>query len=208
MAFPVPAARPRQPRAGTPETGAERALLELLDAEARIADLERALGEARAAALTDALTGAYNRRGLADAYQREAARMQRHGRAMALALIDLDDFKRINDTLGHDAGDQALIHLVGVLRSTLRPSDLLCRFGGEEFAVLLPETSLAEAAAAITRSQQQLGTHPLPDAGLVLRFSAGVVSARPGESLEQAIARADCATYAAKRAGKNRVVQG
>ena len=75
------------------------------------------------------------------------------------ALIDLDDFKRLNDTLGHHAGDEALVHLVKGLRAALRPSDILCRFGGEEFVLLLPETGLGEAAAAIARFQPVSYTH-------------------------------------------------
>ncbi|MBL8395525.1 MAG: diguanylate cyclase, partial [Candidatus Accumulibacter sp.] len=91
-------------------------LLALLAAETRIADLEQALDEARAAALTDTLTGALNRRGFDQAYQREVARARRNDSHLALALIDLDDFKCLNDTFGHQVGDQALVHLVTVLR--------------------------------------------------------------------------------------------
>lgn len=186
----------------------QAALLALLAAETRIADLERALDEARAAALTDTLTGALNRRGFDQAYQREVARARRNHSPLALALIDLDDFKRLNDTFGHQVGDQALVHLVTVLRAALRPSDILGRFGGEEFVLLLPDTALHEAAAAISRFQRQLATCTVPDSDVVLTFSAGVVVQAAGESLEQSMRRADTATYAAKRAGKNRVVRG
>ncbi len=186
----------------------EATALELLAAELRIGDLERALGEARAAAHTDALTGALNRHGFAEAYQREAARSRRNNSPLALALIDLDDFKRLNDTLGHQVGDEALVHLVRVIRSALRPSDILCRFGGEEFIVLLPETALNQATSAISRFQRQLAIQAIPGQEIVLTFSAGVVVQASGESLEQSILRADVATYAAKRAGKNCVVAG
>lgn len=181
--------------------------LDLLAAEARVAKLEAALHEARSAALTDALTGALNRRGFDDAYQREVARTERSRSPLALALIDLDDFKRLNDTLGHQAGDDALVHLVASLRKSLRPSDVLSRFGGEEFVLMLPETPLAPAAAAIARFQRQLAAASLPGWPTALTFSAGVVVRRPGETLEQALARADAATYAAKRAGKNCVIE-
>ncbi len=181
-------------------------ILELLAAEVRIGELEAALNEARAAAFTDALTGALNRRGFDDAYQREVARARRNGSRLALALIDLDDFKRLNDTLGHQAGDEALVHLVKGLRAALRPSDILCRFGGEEFVLLLPETGLSEAATAIARFQRHLAANALPDRDVVVTFSAGVVVQGPGESLEDSLQRADAATYAAKRAGKNCVV--
>ncbi|WP_291992393.1 GGDEF domain-containing protein [Candidatus Accumulibacter sp. ACC003] len=188
--------------------GPSAAILELLAAEARIGELESALAEARMAAFTDTLTGALNRRGFADAYQRELARSRRNGSQLAIALIDLDDFKRLNDSLGHQVGDEALVHLVKGLRAALRPSDILCRFGGEEFVVLLPETALPEAVAAISRFQRQFAARALPDRDIVVTFSAGVVVNESAESVEDAILRADAATYAAKRAGKNCVVSG
>ncbi len=183
-------------------------MLELLAAEARIADLESALSRARAAAVTDTLTGVLNRRGFGQAHEREAARSRRNGSPLALALIDLDDFKRLNDTFGHHAGDQALIHLVRIVRSALRPSDILGRFGGEEFVVMLPDTGLDEAVTALTRFQRQLADCRVAGSGVALTFSAGVVVQAPGESLAESIERADAATYAAKRAGKNRVLAG
>jgi len=186
----------------------EAGMFELLAAEMRIAELEKALAEAQQAAASDALTGVLNRRGFAEAFEREQARSRRKGGALALALIDLDDFKRLNDTLGHHTGDQALIHLVRVLRAALRPSDVLARFGGEEFVVLLPETSADDARAVVARLQRQLAAAPLSeeDGGVSLAFSAGVVVADAGESLDALIVRADAATYTAKRSGKNCVV--
>jgi len=183
-------------------------MLELLAAEARIADLEGELSRAQAAALTDTLTGALNRRGFDQAHEREAARSRRSGRPLALALIDLDDFKHLNDTLGHQAGDEALVHLVRILRSALRPSDILGRYGGEEFIVMLPDTRLDEAVTALSRFQRQLADCRVAGIGIALTFSAGVVVQVPDESLLESIARADAATYAAKRAGKNRVLAG
>jgi diguanylate cyclase len=185
-------------------SGAQTAMLELLAAEAHIRVLEQALSDARATALAD--PGALNRRGFEDAYRREVARARRHGSRLALALIDLDDFKRLNDTLGHQAGDEALVHLVMELRAALRPSDILCRFGGEEFVVLLPETALPEAAAAISRFQRQFAANAVPGRDVVVTFSAGVVLHELTESLADSMVRADTATYAAKRAGKNCVV--
>ena len=181
-------------------------MLELVAAQMRIAELESALAEARNAAFTDPLTGAFNRRGFADVFERELARSLRSGNGLALALIDLDNFKHLNDTLGHQAGDDALVHLVSVLRSAMRPSDVLCRFGGEEFVILLPDTSLADAEAAISRFRQEFAGHALPGRDCCLTFSAGVVAQTPAETLDTLIGRADAATYAAKRAGKNCVV--
>jgi len=184
----------------------EAGMLELMAAEMRIAELEIALAEAREAASIDPLTGALNRRGFEQAFERELARSRRNGAGLALALIDLDNFKRLNDRHGHLAGDQALVHLVRVVHAALRPSDIFSRFGGEEFVLLLPETALADAEAAIARIQRQLAAQPLSGREIVLTFSAGVVVQQAGESLAAFIARADAATYAAKRAGKNCVV--
>lgn len=181
-------------------------MLELVAAEMRIVELEKSLADARAAATTDPLTGALNRRGFEKVFRRELARMRRNDGNLALALIDLDDFKRLNDTHGHQAGDQALVHLVRVLRAAMRPSDVIARFGGEEFVLLLPDTALADAEAALTRFQQGLAARPLLNKKVVLTFSAGLVLQQASESLDTAIQRADAATYAAKRAGKNRVM--
>jgi diguanylate cyclase len=139
-------------------------------------------------------------------FERELARSLRTGSGLALALIDLDNFKHLNDALGHQAGDDALVHLVNVLRSAMRPSDVLCRFGGEEFILLLPDTSLADAESAISRFRQEFAAQPLPGHDYSLSFSAGVVIQTPTETLDALIGRADTATYAAKRAGKNCVI--
>lgn len=184
----------------------EAGMLELVIAQTRIVELEKALAEAHSVAITDPLTGAFNRRGFDEIFERELARSLRTGSGLALALIDLDDFKRLNDTLGHQAGDDALVHLVNVLRGAMRPTDVLCRFGGEEFVLLLPDTSLADAEAAITRFRHEFSTHPLPGHDYFLSFSAGVVVQTPAETLDTLIGRADTATYAAKRAGKNCVI--
>jgi diguanylate cyclase len=181
---------------------------ELLAAELRIAELERALAEAHAAASTDVLTGALNRRGFAKASQCELARARRSGARFALAHIDLDDFKRLNDTLGHQTGDRALVHLVELLHRSMRPSDVVCRFGGEEFVLMLPDTGLEEAGAALSRFLGEFSAQVIPGTDWRMTFSAGVVVPGLDESIEQAIARADAATYVAKRAGKNRVVTG
>jgi diguanylate cyclase (GGDEF)-like protein len=192
---------------GLPQTVIRAAgMLELQAAEMRIAALEEALLEARAAASTDPLTGALNRRGFAAASGRELARLRRSAGRIALAHIDLDDFKRVNDRLGHQAGDDALVHLVDVLHKAMRPSDVLCRFGGEEFVLLFPDTGLEDAAAALSRFQRAFSAQAIPGTDCVMTFSAGVVAKRADESLEAAIQRADAATYAAKRAGKNRIV--
>lgn len=184
----------------------EAGMFELLAAEMRIAELEKALAEARAQACTDPLTGALNRRGFDLACQREQARAQRDGKRLALAHIDLDDFKLLNDTLGHQAGDQVLVQLVGLLHRSMRPSDLLCRFGGEEFVLMLPVNAVDEAVAALSRFLREFSALRVAGAKRAMSFSSGVTLVRPEEPFAQAIARADAATYQAKRAGKSRVV--
>ncbi len=186
----------------------EAGMLELLAAEMRIAELEAALEEATNAAFTDSLTGVLNRRGFERSYAAEVARVRRRGGHLALVMIDLDDFKALNDRYGHLAGDRALAHLVSVLQATMRPSDVLCRFGGEEFLMLLPDTSAAAASTAAGRFLREVSSHEVPGLDQQITFSAGVVSHDGSESLDEAIRRADAATYMAKRAGKNRVVAG
>ena len=186
----------------------EAGMLELLAAEMRIAELEKALEEARSVAFVDPLTGALNRRGFEKAYEREMARARRSGSRVALVVIDLDDFKRLNDQYGHLVGDKALMLLVSVLHESMRPSDVLCRFGGEEFVLMLPDTAVDDACKAVRRFLAEFSARAIPAVGQSMTFSAGVVGHDYFESLDEAIERADAATYAAKRAGKNRVVIG
>jgi diguanylate cyclase len=182
-------------------------VLQLLAAETRIAKLEKALEEVRSMAFADPLTGALNRRGFERAYAREMARSRRNGKPLALALIDIDDFKALNDQHGHLAGDQVLVRLVRVLRDSMRPSDVLCRFGGEEFLLLLPDTTVGDACKAVQRFLFKF-SQPTLFMKRAVTFSAGVVDHDCLESLDEALRRADAATYAAKRAGKNRVARG
>ncbi len=177
-------------------------------AEQRIRDLERELTQVSGLVSLDPLTGGLNRRGLDDQFQRESARADRHERPMSLALIDLDDFKRLNDRLGHQAGDNALVHLVRTIRQILRPTDAVARFGGEEFVILLPDTDLGDAVAAITRLQRELTRNFFlhNNEKQLITFSAGVALRAPGETQDALLSRADAAMFQAKRAGKNRVV--
>lgn len=185
----------------------EAGMLELLAAEMRIAELEKALAEAREAAFTDPLTGALNRRGFDKAAKREMSRSQRNASRFALAYIDLDNFKQLNDSLGHEAGDNVLVHLVDLLHKSMRPTDVLCRFGGEEFVLMLPDTTLEDAAVVISRFLCEFSAQPVPGTDRVMTFSAGVVLQRGDESLNEIMQRADLATYAAKRTGKNCIVK-
>ena len=176
-------------------------------AEQRIQELENALEAASAKVKEDQLTGAYNRRGLAEYLQREIARSERNGSPLCVALIDVDNFKQLNDRYGHLAGDDALRYLVDVIRSNIRPADVVARFGGEEFVLLMPETSEPEAVDTVRRLQRELTkTFFLANNDrLVITFSAGVARWHLGEVDTDVLERADRAMYQAKLAGKNRV---
>ncbi len=176
-------------------------------AELEIRALKAELEQLRGLVHVDQLTGLMNRGGLQESFAREAARADRAGRELAVALLDLDDFKQINDRHGHAAGDEALVHLAAIIRQTMRPSDVVVRFGGEEFLFLLPDAGARQAARALQRVQDDLDRRPLHFSGadLTLAFSAGVAMRRVGESPEDVVARADSALYAAKRAGKRQV---
>ena len=177
-------------------------------ARAKVAELEAELARVSAALREDALTGALNRRGLDEAVEREVARAQRYRSSLCFTVIDLDHFKKLNDRLGHQAGDGALRHLVAVVRSMLRPSDTIGRYGGEEFVLLLPETPVEDARVVVQRLQRELTRQFFlhNNEKVLITFSAGVAGMRPGETGAQALARADEAMYQAKRKGRNRVL--
>lgn len=181
---------------------------EVQAAEARIHALEAELAEISALASHDQLTNSLNRRGLDDAFEREQARADRHGTALSVAMLDIDDFKKLNDTHGHEAGDEALIHVVHIIKETLRSMDVIGRFGGEEFVVVLPDTPLNEGMSVVARLQKELTKRIFMynNQKLFLAFSAGVAMRNANENLLDTIKRADVAMYKAKKSGKNRVV--
>jgi diguanylate cyclase len=177
-------------------------------AEQRINELENALEAASAKVKEDQLTGAYNRRGLAEHFQREISRAERTNSDLSVALIDVDNFKQLNDRYGHLAGDDALKYLVDVIKHNLRPADIVARFGGEEFVLLMPDTPVDEAIDTVQRLQREL-TRTFFMANndrLVITFSAGVAKWHLGEQDIEVIERADQAMYQAKISGKNRVI--
>jgi diguanylate cyclase len=156
----------------------------------------------------DTLTGVLNRKGLNEAIEREISGMQRKNAPLCVALLDVDNFKKINDSKGHAIGDAALQHLVTVARECLRSQDALARYGGEEFVIVLPDTPLDMGVDIMRRLQRQLSARFfLADhEKFLITFSAGVAQLQPDENGSAAISRADKAMYLAKRAGKNRVL--
>jgi diguanylate cyclase (GGDEF)-like protein len=160
-------------------------------------------------ATTDALTGLHNRGWLDDAFDREIKRSERDELPLSLLMLDVDNFKKYNDDFGHLAGDQVLITVANAIRTPLRPNDLVARFGGEEFAVLLPETTLKNAKTIAERLREHVSqADPGELDGKVLpkvTISLGIAGRLPGYTLDMMIAAADVAMYHAKRNGKNRV---
>lgn len=181
---------------------------EVQDAESRIHALEAKLQHLSELVREDQLTGSLNRRGLDDVFDRETARSDRRGTPLCIAVLDLDDFKKLNDTYGHIAGDAALKHLVKIVKETLRSMDVIARFGGEEFLILMPETTIEAAASTMTRLQRELTKHFFlhDNEKVLITFSAGVALRRPNEEQTDLVKRADKAMYTAKQTGKNRVV--
>lgn len=160
-------------------------------------------------AVTDTLTGLVNRRGLLARLETEYARSLRTQHTFALAICDLDHFKRVNDTYGHPAGDRVLATFAATLRENTRCIDLAARWGGEEFAILLPESSAEDAVAALERLRRAVSELRIPhgDDMIAITVSIGVADYCIGDDLvEQLLERADSALYAAKSGGRNRIV--
>jgi diguanylate cyclase len=193
---------------GTAQAELQQAQRTVVEHEARTRRLEAELSALSSRLNEDYLTQLLNRRGLARAFQAEANRADRGTEPMCVALLDIDHFKHLNDRLGHAAGDEALVHLSRVVRESIRPSDSIARWGGEEFVILLPETALEGAVATMQRVQRALTRRYYlhNHERVLITFSAGVAQRHAGESQEDTIARADRALYKAKAAGRNRVV--
>lgn len=178
------------------------------DAEARIRQLEQELEQVSGLVHEDQLTGVLNRRGMDETFDRELMRANRSQSPLCVALLDIDNFKKLNDTLGHQAGDQALIHLAHVIKECLRPADTVARYGGEEFVIILPDTPLKEGVEAVERLQRELTKKFFLNNNerILVTFSAGVALRDGEEDQEDLVGRADKAMYIAKKTGKNRVV--
>jgi diguanylate cyclase (GGDEF)-like protein len=192
----------------TPDHDPETAQLEQAESlvESAIPAIENArrYGEARKEAETDALTGLYNQRYFHETLRREVLRAQRYERNLALILFDVDDFKAINDQIGHLAGDRVLAQAAERLREAVRSVDVPCRVGGDEFAVILPESHAGDADQLYRRVQSSMrGTSLGPDDDR-LRLSAGIAELQHGDTAAGLFERADAALYRAKDLGKDR----
>lgn len=181
-----------------------------VEAEARIVALERELEEVSNMVREDQLTGTLNRRGMDEAFKRELARVGRMASPFSIGLLDIDHFKRLNDTHGHQVGDQALVHLASVVKELLRSTDSVARYGGEEFLLLLPNSDLDDAEKVMLRLQRELTKQFFlhDNKKVLITFSAGVAQLASDETQDGLLKRADEAMYKAKAAGRNRVERG
>lgn len=177
-------------------------------AQNKINQLETELLEMGEKVHEDHLTGILNRRGLDNAFERESSRSIRHQAPLSFALLDIDNFKQLNDTHGHKVGDDALVYLVESVKDTTRPEDVVSRYGGEEFVILLPNTNLEEAVQILSRIRRNLTKKFFlhENKRLLITFSAGIAQFRSGESQESIFKRADEALYRAKKCGKNQIL--
>jgi diguanylate cyclase len=178
------------------------------DAEVEINRLQGELSQASEMVRYDPLTGVLNRKGMNEAIEAEVGRARRQNTKLCMALLDIDNFKKLNDSLGHAAGDSALQHLAKVVKETIRPQDSLSRYGGEEFVVLLPDTPLDSAMTAMVRVQRELTRRFFlhNNDKVLITFSCGVAELGDNEDPHDTLKRADAGMYIAKRNGKNRVV--
>lgn len=173
-------------------------------AELAARELRKALADMERLAVTDRLTGVWNRRRLEEAAAIEIARADRYHTRASLLMIDLDHFKRINDRLGHAAGDAALVEFCSRIRRNIRESDSLARWGGEEFIVLAPSSRLSEAVEVAEKLREAVSGAPFAG-GETITASIGVAEHLPGERFDTWVRRADAALYQAKHNGRNRV---
>ncbi|MEI7813791.1 MAG: PAS domain S-box protein [Coriobacteriia bacterium] len=191
-----------------PSMGADGQLIEILGLTRDISERKHYEDELRQLATTDELTGIANRRHFIELANRELKRAHRSEHPLAVALIDVDHFKHINDGHGHAAGDRALVALARTCQTVAREVDVFARVGGDEFALLLPETTCMQAAATVDRIRLALQDLPTEDAGphASMTISAGVADLHGTETLDELMSRADIALYRAKETGRDRTV--
>lgn len=180
---------------------------QISEAQTQIQELQKQIADISSKIKEDSLTGALNRKGLEEIVNKEIAISLRHKQPLCIAILDIDDFKSFNDLMGHQYGDDTLLYFAQTLRSTLRPSDSVGRFGGEEFVIVLPNTDLDNAQKVLQRVQRSLTkTFFLNTTERILTFSSGVVAFQPSDTFHTLVARADQLMYVAKKTGKNKVV--
>jgi len=187
---------------GTVPDGAVEELQALANQVGNRIGMLRVMAETELQASTDGLTGLLNRR----SFENQIRVLRRKASPFALVMADLDDFKRVNDTHGHDAGDRALRIFSETLRATVRPDDLVCRYGGEEFAVVLPDCGAADTAVVMERVRAELAAIGARGEAPPFTASFGVIACDPDEELEQLVARVDSVLYRAKTQGRDRVI--
>ncbi len=190
-----------------PYVDAEGKVVEILGVTRDISERKMFEAELTRLAVTDPLTGLWNRRHATELLSADFAQAQRHRQRLTLLMLDVDHFKSINDTHGHQTGDRVLVEMAQRLRDQVRGTDLLGRWGGEEFIVLLRYCGLQDAVAAAEKLRQRIADTPFENQ-LAVSVSIGAAELRPDEDLASWIARADAALYEAKRAGRNTVVTG
>ena len=178
----------------------------IAEAEATLSEQSEQMAAAMNEARTDPLTRLANRRAFEDEFQRRTAEFRRHGTRFLLMLIDIDRFKQLNDTYGHPAGDAVLAQLAAVLKQTTRDTDLVARFGGEEFVLLLPAGELSQVTDSLERIRRavEAAEFHLEDRTIHITVSCGAAKPLEREASDALIKRADEALYAAKEAGRNR----
>jgi diguanylate cyclase (GGDEF)-like protein len=179
--------------------------------EKRINEIQILQAQLKEESIRDPLTRLYNRRYMEDALQREFAHATRDGYPVSIIMADIDHFKKVNDTHGHSAGDEVLEQLSQLFMANFRAEDIVCRYGGEEFLIVMPETSAETAFMRIDGLRKVLETTPLKLSGLELQItlSAGIaVYPAEGSTIDQIVQKADQAMYQAKREGRNRVIAG
>jgi diguanylate cyclase (GGDEF)-like protein len=198
-----------EPEEGRHDPGGER-LIQLLAENLALALANLKLRETlRYQSIRDPLTGLFNRRYLEESLERELHRARRGKRAVAVLMLDLDHFKRFNDEHGHAAGDALLREVGGLLKNKVRGSDVACRYGGEELAIILPEAELRDAAHRADQIRDAIRRLAIQQAGQTLgsvTVSIGIATyPQHGESVEQLLSQADAALYRAKDLGRDRV---